>query len=302
MLTGLVQCARFVKAADTTPRFYPSPQSPTVTSTLNFTMDIRIKNIYRMTLYQVYIDFDPTLLNLTRVTKGTFLSNNSQYATSDYVDINNNSGTLMYSESQNSPGNYTTGVGGNGTLFTITFNVKGTGQCNIHLHDTLVLYVTSNLANVAEDGYFNNQQITYPDGGVNYNITITSNSTAHDLGFNLTTKNLTLNVTGPTGTAGYVNITVPKSLLDVDPAQPPGVWAVILDGVPTTSFIVSANATHTFIYLPYTHSDHKIVVEGNKVIPELPLSPYLLLLLFAAVSMLHMLAKKRKHQLTQTVD
>lgn len=292
-----VNSVKYVKAEDLSTRIYPFPQSSTVNSTLNFTLEIRIKYIYAMTSYQVYIDWDPLLLNLTKVTKGVFLSNSSQFPTNEVKVINNTAGTLRYGEYQ-FPALYEHGVGGNGTLFTLAFMVKGTGQCTIHLHDTIIQLAPSPtpLAHVVDDGYFNNQQLTYSDGGTNYNTTITSNSTAHDLSFNLTQKTISLNVSGPTGTTGYANITIPKGLLDVDPLQAPGVWVVFLDGVPTTSFTSTPNATHTFIYLTYTHSDHSIVIEGNKVIPEFVPNLYVLILMLSTIAVLPLLLHRRKHK------
>jgi len=297
----LVPSSRLVKATDTTPRFYPSPRSPVVNSTLSFDLDIGIEYIYKMTAYQVFISWDPTLLAVTNVKKGVFLSNGSRYQTLEKKNLNNAAGLLKYTEYQTLP-QYETGVGGNGTLFTMTFAVNGTGQCTVHLYNTILTYVTSELTNVADDGYFNNRLITYSYAGVEYSIAMESNSTAHDLGFNLTSKSLVLNVSGASGTAGYVNITIPKSLMDVDLGKPPGAWAVILDGVPTTAFTSTSNSTHTFVHLTYTHSDHSILVQGNEVIPELTQNTYLLLLLLTATAMLTLLVRRKKLELTKKVD
>ncbi len=272
LTVSCISLAKQAKADGTTPTIYMSPQTPTINSTLNFTLAIKIGNVYQMTEFEVHLDWNPAVLNLTKIVKGTFLSNNSQIPTNFYKTPNYVTGTLACIEAQ-VPAKMENAVGtgaGNATLFTLTFTAVGTGQCTLHLHDTYVIFVTSNLANVAEDGYFNNQQVTYPFGGVNYNATITSNSTAYGLNFNDTTKTFSFNVSGPAGTTGYINITIPKNMLDVDPAQTPYVWEVILDGVPqlATSFSVTTNATHTFIYFTYTHSDHSIAIIGNKGIPD----------------------------------
>ena len=277
-----------------------SPQTPTISSALNFTVDIEIGYIYLMTSYEVHVSWDPALLSLTKITKGVFLSNNSQISTTVYKLPDYNLGTLAYLETQvpTEPG---TAVGtglGNATLFRLTFAAIGTGQCTLHLYSTIVKLVLSTISNVVIDGYFNNQQLTYPYLGVNYNTTLTSNSTAHDLSFNLTAKTLTFNVSGLAGTTGYANVTIPRILMDVDPGQPPAGWVAMVDGVPTTSFIVTSNTTHTFIYLTYTHSDHSIAIEGNQVIPEITPDMFVLVLLFAALAMLPLLARRteRKHQ------
>ncbi len=148
------------RADGTTPTIYVSPQTSSVGLTLNFTLDVKIRNVYQMTEYEVHLDWNPAVLNLTKIVKGAFLSNNSQIPTNFYKTPNYVTGTLACIEAQ-VPAQMQNGVGtgtGNATLFTLTFTAVGTGQCTLHLHDTYVIFVTSNLANVAEDGYFNNQQ------------------------------------------------------------------------------------------------------------------------------------------------
>jgi hypothetical protein len=295
MLFFLISPARPARAEDLSTRIYPFPQAPTLNSTLSFTLEIRIKYIYKMTSYQVYVSWNPALLNVTTVTKGTFLSSNSQIPTTVYQNLNRATGLLRYGETHQTP-TIDTAVGGNGTLFTLTMVAVGTGQCAIDLHDTVILLLTSQLGHVVDDGYFNNQQVAYSDGGVYYNSTIYTNSTVYSSSFNLTEKTLAFNVSGPTGTAGYINVTIPRVLMDVDTGQPPGVWVVILDGVPRTDFDAKSNATHTFLYLNYTHSDHSVVISGNKVIPELSPGPYLLILLLATITLLPLLLQRRKNQ------
>jgi PKD repeat protein len=266
---------RPARADDTTTTIYPSPQTPTINSTLSFKLDIKIKNIYQMTAYQVYVNWDPRLLSLTDITPGSFLSNNGQYSTIIQDQENDTLGTYGYIEAQY-PAQYQTAVGtgtGNATLLTLTFTAKGTGQCLLHISGTNVKLLTQSLTHVVEDGYFNNQQLTYPYAGVNYNVTIASNSTAHDLSFDATAKTFTFNGSVPTGTTDYANITIPKPLLNVDPSKPPGAWVVMLDDVPTTSFTATSNRTCTFIYLTLTSGDRNIVIEGNEALTPVDETP-----------------------------
>ena len=255
---------------------YPWPQNPTIDSTLSFSIDIKITNILAMTEYEVKIGWDPKLLTLTAITGGTFLSNNSQINTQAFILKNDAAGTLQYTESQ-VPAKYQNAVGtgylGNATLFSLTFAVNGTGQCLLHFYKTLVIDVLPIMPSEAQDGYFNNQQVTYPFAGVNYNITIASNSTAHNLGFDPTAKTFTFNASVPTGETGYANISIPKPLLNVDPSKSPGAWALMLDNVPTTSFTAASNKTFTFIYLALTSGDHNIVIEGNEALTPVDETP-----------------------------
>lgn len=304
---SLINFTRPTVADDTAITMYVSPQTPTINSTLNFTANIMIKNVYQMTSYQAYVYWDPTILGLTSIINGAFLNNNSQIPTQSFKSENDAAGYLAYTEVQvvspppgHSALDYAVGTGsGNATLYQLVFTAKGTGQCPIHLNNTIVKLLTDTLSNEVQDGYFNNQQITYNNAGTNYTATIMSNSTVHDLSFNLSAKTIAFNVSGPTGTTGYANITVPKQLLDVDPVVPPSVWVLYLDGAPTTSFTVTTNSTCTFIYLTYTHSDHSILLQGNKVLPEITLNLYVLFLMLAAAALLPVLVQRRRHQETR---
>jgi len=89
-----------------------------------------------------------------------------------------------------------------------------------------------------------------------------SNSTITNFEFSQTEKSITFNVTGSTGTKGWVNVTIPKVLLD-------GPWVILIDNNDVTgTATITTNQTHTFIYITYTHSTHKITIIGTYVIPE----------------------------------
>lgn len=123
--------------------------------------------------------------------------------------------------------------------------------------------------------------------GYEFNVTVISNSTTSDFNFNESLKQISFNVTGPTGRAGYCNVTIPKDLLKGEP------WTIILNGTDyTTSCSITGNTTHTFIYIPYTCSTNTIQIKGTWVIPEFP-SAIVLLLLMILVMLAVTLAKKR---------
>jgi hypothetical protein len=99
------------------------------------------------------------------------------------------------------------------------------------------------------------------------------------------------NVTGVTGTTGYTNITIPKALLDIQ--SPWTVWLAVVDSTNVTASVVT-NATHTFIYVPYTHSDHTVRIWGNKYIPEFPTVSLLFLMLLITAAMFIFVRKVHK--------
>jgi hypothetical protein len=87
-------------------------------------------------------------------------------------------------------------------------------------------------------------------------------------------------VTGPSGTAGLCNVTIPKSMLNC--LEGPEYWQIIIDSTDiSSSCTITANLTHTFIYIPYTHSTHTIKVKGTWVVPEFPATTISSLLIMA---------------------
>jgi hypothetical protein len=103
--------------------------------------------------------------------------------------------------------------------------------------------------------------------GYTFNITMTSNSTISNFNFTKSSMQIRFNVTGPTGTHGYCNVTIPKGLLQGSP------WKVYVNSTDyTISCSITQNETHTFIYIPYTCSTNTIGIEGTWVIPEFPLA------------------------------
>ena len=98
-----------------------------------------------------------------------------------------------------------------------------------------------------------------------FNVTAASNSTVLNFSFSQPDMEINFNVTGPMGRAGYCNVTVPKDLLRGSP------WTILLNNTDwTSSCTITENDTHTFIYIPYTHSTSTIQIIGTWVVPEFP--------------------------------
>lgn len=81
-------------------------------------------------------------------------------------------------------------------------------------------------------------------------IRVDTNSTITDISNSQDLLEIRLNITGPIGTPGYCNLTIPVQLLN-------GTLAVIFDDNPK-AYDLGQNATHSSAYLTYTHSDHNI--------------------------------------------
>jgi hypothetical protein len=121
-------------------------------------------------------------------------------------------------------------------------------------------------------------QILYD--GETYVIPMTTNSHVSNLQFNASLKQIMFTISGETGTIGYCNITIPKTLLKAEPLE---TWKAFLDGYQQLPYTATENETHTFIYINYTYSNHEIQIQGNWAIPELSPTTILLLLILSTM-------------------
>jgi len=121
---------------------------------------------------------------------------------------------------------------------------------------------------------------------IHYPVSILSNSTVSNFNFNQTEMQISFNVTGDTGTAGYCNVTLPKSLLTGSP------WKIKIDNTTVTDF-EKTNNTHIFLYFTYTHEKPlQVTIEGTWVIPEFPSA--IILPLFMSLSLITVVFIKHK--------
>ncbi len=141
-------------------------------------------------------------------------------------------------------------------------------------------------------------QGVFEHNGVTYYVPLSSNSTIRNFSFNYNATYGAINITasGPPGTSGFCNVTIPRALLDVNVY--PDQWTIIIDGkIATTNCTItrSTNGEYTFIYIPYTHSTHPITIEGTKPFPEMPQNILPQILIVATlIATLLLIATRRK--------
>jgi hypothetical protein len=125
--------------------------------------------------------------------------------------------------------------------------------------------------------------------GYAFNVTMISNSSISNFNFSQADMKISFNVTGPAGKAGYCNVTIPKGLLRDNP------WKILVNGTDRISLCtVTENDTHTFIYIPYTHSSNTIQIIGTWVVPEFPSAMILPLLMIATAISVILRGRRRK--------
>jgi PKD repeat protein len=124
-----------------------------------------------------------------------------------------------------------------------------------------------------------------------YIFSVESNSTISALAFNTTNWELSFTASGPSGSRGYVKITVAKSLVfNITNIR------VYLDGNESEYSITSLDNSWLLTF-DYIHSTHQVVVDLDiNIIPEFP--PATILPLFMLVTLIAtILLKKKKKQL-----
>ena len=153
----------------------------------------------------------------------------------------------------------------------------GTIQITSHPVIEVTIYVYTTRSNINLPDFHHELNIKYKHWV--FPMAIDTNSSLSSLMATVAPNNGTIMVwiVGPTGTEGYLRLTVPKSFL-----APP--YSVYIDGVQSTFNLVGENATHVTIEITYGHSEHVITVTSTAVIPEFPIELYTVVtLLIAAV-------------------
>jgi len=133
------------------------------------------------------------------------------------------------------------------------------------------------------------QQVFYPlIDSKDYPVTVDSDSAILGFEFNQTERNLSLNVTGLTGTLGFCDVIVPDSLLW-------GTFSLNMDEYPLVEgvdYTQTHNGTHYIFHISYIHSTHTIEIVGSDAIPEFP--AFVILPLFMIATLLAVIVYRRR--------
>ena len=109
-------------------------------------------------------------------------------------------------------------------------------------------------------GHPSTYQHKVPWNGMDYTVSVSTNSTVTNFAFNQTAKTESFEIAGTNGTKGFCNVTIPKELLNGD-------FSLWIDYSPV-SFTITENSTHSSLHFNYTHTVHKVRIVGTSVIPE----------------------------------
>lgn len=162
--------------------------------------------------------------------------------------------------------------GGSNSTCTVIPSISGTVPTpnEISLDGQTFIWENTTISSLRDMIFNIAYQESYQNGGTTYSVPVLSNSTISNFNFNPNNKTITFSVTGPPDTMGYCNITIPRSLLDINPQSS---WVIVEDGknilqpgnlpLQPGHYNATQNGNYTFIYLIYTHSNHTISIEGN---------------------------------------
>jgi hypothetical protein len=285
-----------------------SPGVSVATSGDYFNVSVMVVNVTGLWLFQTYVNYSPDILEIPRnasvpeetspyaywVYEGNFLKRGA-YTTFWVPQLNNTRGELRVWNSMLAPGPE---ASGSGELFTVTFRVKSSGMCCLDVCN--VALATRNQTAIPHnttDGVFttfsNATTKSVSWQSFNWSLIAESNSTLSESDFDQPNKALNFNVTGADGTSGFTTLAIPIGLLRASL----GDWTVLVDDSQVMP-LTGANATHSFVFVNYTHSTHQIRIMGTEAVPEPTrlaiLMPLLLIIAFVIIA-----AKRRTFALAR---
>ena len=142
-------------------KFYVDPPSiidPLLVPGKNFTVNIMVANVSDLYTWQFYLNWTATIVSVTGVYEGPFLSSNGTYATYFAKRVYNDKGYLWASCTlSGEPAS--SAAKGSGVIATVNFTVLATGSTLLDLCNTQLLEVPpeqEEIPHITEDGYFSN--------------------------------------------------------------------------------------------------------------------------------------------------
>ena len=126
----------------------------------NFTIEVKVSDVIDLYGYEFHLRWNSALLDCVEVNEGPFLkSGGSTFFT---YKINSTGGCMVVDCTLLGD---VQGVSGNGTLTTIKFYIKTTGECLLDLYDTILLNSAEQaIEHSTTDGYF--YAVTQSEGNV----------------------------------------------------------------------------------------------------------------------------------------
>jgi len=263
----------------------------------SFPIEVTIADLaeeWQLTYVEFKLMYNENFLGVQSVTEGSFLGGfgSTVFGTeqgTNYVKVN-----ITLTPSSVYPS-------GSGVLAIVNFNVTHTlGRCALTLNDTSLLDFEGNVVlHEAEHGYYRlHEVLVHPIvvDGITYDVVTISNAsiTPVPMLLNLEYKFLYFNVTDADGNVGFVDVIIPKALLDGNSSG----WMLFIGGYPMTVVPVE-NATHTTLSFNIYLSTKSVFIFGTSIIPEFTFNA--LLMAFIAVTVIGLavarMVRQRKREM-----
>jgi len=312
-------------AQQTTPVVFVDPSSSVFSASAigtTFNVNVTVANVTGFAGAQWALSWNASLLRCTSITENLFHTVTPSDDSGNIWDLtltyNNTAGTANYAQAWMdlstaeadgyAPANITTTTfppDGKLALAVLTFNitsvpaVNALSECSftltsVKLSDVNALPITHTVANGNYEIYGPPQttvtSISNTWTGITDNVTTVTNASlvAGSMAYNNNTYTLSFNLTGTTGTTGYVNVTIPTDLIKLNKTTDQ--WTVTVNGTPVTP-IITSNLTDTFFYITnITFSTEPITITGT--VPEFP--TLMMIPLLATVTMVAVGLRKRR--------
>jgi hypothetical protein len=272
---------RVYSAASTVVRVNPASTSSSVGQ--SFTLNISITNVTNLNAWQLYLLFNPSILNYTGISVPSD-SIFASYAIDIFIAIFNNTAGYVRAFCGL---NGTMAVSGSGTLCQIAFTSKTPGITTLSIADKMQAPMGSYL----QDPNYNLIPFDTADGIVQvggqgfqtnifnathnsttYPVVVFSNSSITSFSYDDTLKTMRFDASGSAGTTGLTFVTESKQLLD-------GILAVLVNNT-AISYALAGNQTHNILSFAYTHSTEHIKilltilgdVNGDRMVDMLDIS------------------------------
>ena len=257
-IDGTIQLLPIQPQPGTLPIISVYPQEVRRTLGVSFEVNITIENVTDLYAFDIKLYYNTTLLQVVKLKEGSFLKSHGETFTLNETNLVEGYVRFVTTLLGEIPG-----VNGTGTLFSVTFvtaiNVTGISPLLLGFTELSTPKV-EHISHLTRNGTVNVVEVDVKEHIVTvneteYTIVTLSNSTVapdEELTFNEEEKIISFNITGPTGTTGFCNMTVPKAIMN-------GTFAILVNGT-AIPYTRTENQTHYFLHFTYSHSTEQIQI------------------------------------------
>ncbi|MGD0159984.1 MAG: CARDB domain-containing protein [Candidatus Bathyarchaeia archaeon] len=240
----------------------------------DFTVNIRISNVYNLWEWSAGIDFNSSILKCTGFYEGDFLKESAEFTGFTTMSYSNPSNQLESTPLANDflADLNVAGASGSGQLAYLKFTSVGIGVSDIRLIDTYLMsggFASNGEAYIPAEVI---ESFTVPSNGTNFGVQVADNVTGvtktnapsglFNAVFNATDKEIRFDVLSMEN--WFLQISVPKKLLTCNLTSQ---WTIKVDGIPI-SYTATETAVATALSFQRVQGNHTVEIIGTNVLGE----------------------------------